>query len=191
MDQPDAAPPSGSLYPVTFTQRKRVVLLNAIKQGLTIRAACARAGVSKSTLYRVLAEDKEGTLQDAIDRAQGEAEARLVDAITTAAHTGETLTTPGGATKVMPGDWRAAAWLLEHHPQTREAYAGILRQKMQLSGDPDGPPVEIEVEGNLTTTERMAAVVTVLQRAGVMPIPQPGDQPLLLDTPPEPDGATE
>lgn len=173
-----------------FTQRKRAVLLSAIKEGQTVKGACARAGVGVSTYYEHLASDR--TLAEQVERARGEAEARLVDAITKSAHTGETVTTPGGAVTVKPGDWRAAAWLLEHHPHTRERYAAI--NKAQIGGDPDNPaPVMVEVEGSgaMSTMERMAAVVTVLQRAGVMPIPGPGDEPILLDSPPEPDGATE
>lgn len=173
-----------------FTPRKRVTLINAIKSGQTIKAACARANVSISTFYRHLSQD--GTLQEQVDRARGEAEARLIDAVTKSAHTGETVTTPGGAVTVKPGDWRAAAWLLEHHPHTRERYAAI--QKAQIGGDPDNPTaVPVEVLGgasDMTTTERMAAVVTVLQRAGVMPIPAPGDRPL-LDGPREPTEDTE
>lgn len=172
-----------------FTQRKRVVLLNAIKQGQTIRAACARASVHSSTFYDYLNNDAD--FQQQVERARGEAEARLVEAITNGAHTGETITTPGGTVKVMPGDWRAAAWLLEHHPHTRERYAAI--NKSQIGGDPDNPvPVPVDVTGGpeMTTVERMAAVVTVLQRAGVMPIPEPGE-PRLLNGPPEPTEDTE
>lgn len=168
--------------PHLFTQRKRVLLLEAFKAGQTVRGACARAGISNQTYYEHYNNEPEFAEQ--CDRARAESEAKLVDAITKSAHSGETVTTPGGAVTVRPGDWRAAAWLLEHHPATREQYAGILKSKVQMSGDPDGPPVQLEVEGQeMSTLERMAAVVTVLQRAGVMPIPEPGETKLIDVTP--------
>ena len=173
--------PERGLYPVTFTPRKRIALLHAIKSGQTVRAACARANISVPTYYRHLNEDL--TLQEAVNRARGEAEARLVEAITNGAHSGETVTTSGGQVTVKPGDWRAAAWLLEHHPHTRERYASI--NKTQLGGDPDNPtPVLVEVEGGgMPPAERFGAVIAVLQRAGVLP-----GEAILLPSPPEPEG---
>lgn len=188
MEQPDVQP--SSLYPVTFTERRKALLLTALRSGQTVKAACARAGVSPATVYRHLAQD--AAFQEQVERAKGEAEAKLIDAITKAAHSGETVTTPGGKVTVMPGDWKAAAWLLEHHPQTREQYAGILRQKVALGQDPDAGPVELDVStDSMNTMERMAAVVTVLQRAGVMPIPEPGQAGPLLLPGDDPDGTPE
>jgi hypothetical protein len=170
-----------------FTQRKRVVLLNAIKQGQTITAACARAGIGRVTFYDHYNGDPAFVAQ--VERAKGQAEAALVESITNGAHSGETIKTPGGQVTVRPGDWRAAAWLLEHHPNTRERYAPI--SKTQISGDPDNAtPVQVEVEGDgMNPMDRLGAVVTVLQRAGVLLTPHPGEV-ILLDGPPEPTGAT-
>jgi len=185
----EPAPDSAAVLPSRlFTARKRVVLLNAIKSGQTIKAACAVAGVHQATFYDHINVDDE--FRSAVERAKGVAESRLVEAVTKSGHTGETVVTPGGQVTIKPGDWRAAAWLLEHHPNTRERYAAI--SKNQISGDPDNPtPVAVDVAGDeMTTVERMAAVVSVLQRARVMPLPGPGDTVIDV-TPPEANGATE
>jgi hypothetical protein len=109
------------------------------------------------------------TFADSVVRARDEAEAKLLDAITKAAHTGETITTAGGAVVTKPGDWRAGAWMLEHHPHTKERYATIT--KAQVAGDPSNPaPVQVGMTVDLgpATIERLGQVVSILARAGVV-----------------------
>ncbi len=153
-----------------FTERKKVVFLAHLRRGQTIRAAAARAHTSEQTIHDHSRRDAEFAL--AITRAKDEAEAALVDSITKSAHSGDTVTTPGGTVTVKPGDWRAAAWLLEHHPHTRERYAELT--KMRVGGDPDAPPIhaQSEVLVGLTTPERIDAVLGILVRAGKLPLLQ-------------------
>lgn len=162
-----------------FSERKKTVFLNALKDGQTVRAAAARAGVDRSTIYHHMAKDS--TFASKVAQARDEAEARLLDAITKAAHTGDTVTTPGGTVTVRPGDWKAAAWLLEHHPHTRERYATLT--KMQMGGDPDNPtPIltETVVDVGPSTIERLGQVVGILARAGKVRYPEPGE-PIVID----------
>lgn len=149
------------------------MFLNQLRKGQTISGACAHAGFSRTSFYDAINADPTSDLTLQVERARGEGERRLVEAVTTAAHTGDTVTTPGGQITVKPGDWRAAAWLLEHHPATREKFAAI--QKQQLSGDPDNPvPIKtanMHVVGDYDMLERNARIVALMQQAGVLPIP--------------------
>jgi hypothetical protein len=85
---------------VTSAQTDR--LLDGLRKGMTRRAACAYAGFSRTTFYRMLDADK-GTLVTAIEKAEGEAEAVYTALVAKAA--------------MDPKSWTAAAWWLERrHP---------------------------------------------------------------------------
>jgi len=162
-----------------FSERRRAVFLTELRNGQTVRAAAARAGVSDVTVYRHMQGDD--TFSSAVARARDEAEAKLLDGITKAAHTGETITTAGGAVVTKPGDWRAGAWMLEHHPHTKERYATIT--KAQVGGDPSNPaPVQVGVTVDLgpATIERLGQVVSILARAGVVQLPAGGGGELTI-----------
>ena len=150
-----------------FTERKKVIFLTHLRRGQTIRAAAAKAHVGERTVFDHSSSDPQ--FAAAITRAKDEAEASLVEAITKSAHSGDTVTTPGGTVTIKPGDWRAAAWLLEHHPHTRERYAEIT--KMRLGGDSDAPPIQSQQETlvGITTPERVVAVIDILVKAGQLP----------------------
>lgn len=175
----------GRMTPRRLTPAARVVFLDAIRNGQTVRAAAGRARLTRESIYHEMRINPTFVLQ--VQVARDESEARLIDSVTKSAHTGETVTTPGGQVTVRPGDWRAAAWLLEHHPDTRERYAAI--NKAQIGGDPDNPtavPVEVVGASEGGTMERLARVVTVLQRAGVMPLPDPANPVIdVIDVTPE------
>lgn len=63
--------------------------------GCTRRAAAAVAGIHHSTLYEMMKADP--TFSDAVERAEGEAEATYLAAVANA----------------VPKSWQAAAWWLE------------------------------------------------------------------------------
>jgi len=162
-----------------FNERRRAIFLTELRNGQTVRAACARAGIDEATAYRHMQDD--ATFKDAVTRARDEAEAKLLDSITKAAHTGETITTAGGAVVTKPGDWRAGAWMLEHHPHTKERYATIT--KAQVGGDPSNPaPVQVGMTVDLgpATIERLGQVVSILARAGVVRLPSGDDGGLTI-----------
>jgi len=160
-----------------FNEARRSQFLLALIETGTIRGAAATIGVHFSTVYETAKKDP--TFADAIHRARGEWEQSLVQGIATAGIRGKVITRKGGAKVEEPGDWRALAWLLEHSPATREDYAGILRQKVEMGGSPDMPPIQVEqttsVEIGPDTMERLAAVVQVLLRAGKIRLPDPGE----------------
>ena len=81
-------------------------ILDAIRSGCSIEAACQSAGVSRATFYRW--RDQDEAFGDQVDKAIAESEVRLVRSIEAAGQS----------------DWRASAWLLERrfsHWSKREA----------------------------------------------------------------------
>jgi hypothetical protein len=104
---------------------------------MTRRAAAAAAGFSKTTLYRMLDNDTDGTLVTAMEKAEGQAEAAYSTIVANAA--------------ADPKNWTAAAWWLERrHPAD---YAK--RDKVEMSG-PDGGPIESRDVTALPDHERLA-----------------------------------
>lgn len=78
-----------------LTTARIEAILNALRTGCTRRAAAAVGGISHQTLYNWMAADL--TLVDAIERAEGEAEATFTAIVAQSA----------------PKSWQAAAWWLE------------------------------------------------------------------------------
>lgn len=163
--------------PDAFSPAKKTAFLLALTETGTITGAAARAKVHRSTVYEHARDDEDFRRQ--IDEARGEWEHSLVEAIAKAGVEGEVIQRRG--TKIIkPGDWRALAWLLEHSPATREAYAGIMKQKVELGGSPDLPPMQVEagavpVELGPDTMERLSRVVMVLLQQGLLRLPDPGE----------------
>lgn len=157
--------------------RKADFLLSLVELG-SLRAAAARSRVSYVTVYDHAKKD-EG-FREAIEDARGAYEAHLVQTIRTAATEGEVIETQSRRI-VKPGDWRAAAWLLEHG-YTRDQYAGILKQKVELGGAVDLPPVQLDsppdamqIDIGPDTMERLAVLVSALIGAGKLRLPDPGE----------------
>lgn len=170
--------PAKPADPDGFTAARKTAFLLALVESGTIRGAAARAGVHNTTVYAHAKDDPEFRAE--IEKARGEWEQSMVEAIAKAGVQGEVVQRRG-AKVIKPGDWHALAWLLEHSPSTREAYAGILRQKVEMGGSPDLPPIQTEhtetheIEIGPETMERLARVVQVLLRAGKIRLPDPGE----------------
>jgi hypothetical protein len=117
-------------------------LLGALRVGMTRRAAAGVAGFSKTTLYRMLDNDPDGTLVTAMEKAEAQAEATYSTIVANAA--------------ADPKNWTAAAWWLERrHPQD---YAK--RDKVEMSG-PDGGPIESRDVTALPDHERQALAAAI------------------------------
>lgn len=173
--------PGSSPVPVIhqFNGRKKAAFLLALAKTGSIRGAAARVGVNVSTVYKHAQNDQ--MFGDAIERARGDWEQAQLERIDLAANTGKVIERNNGTTITEPGDWHAASWLLEHAPFTRERYAGILKQKVEIGGDPDGAPIQtqatetIQIEIGPDMMERLASVVQVLINAGKLRLPDPGE----------------
>jgi len=112
-------------------------LLHGLRMGMTRRAASGYAGFSKSTLYRMLEDDPDGTFGTAIENAEAEAEATYSAIIAREA--------------AIPKNWTAAAWWLERrHPQD---YAR--RERLEMTGK-DGGPIDHRSIAELPDHERAA-----------------------------------
>lgn len=129
-------------------------LLNGLRHGLTRRAAAGAAGFSKTTLYRMLNDDPDGTLVTAMEKAEAEAEATYSTIIANAA--------------ADPKNWTAAAWWLERrHPQE---YAR--REKVEMTGK-DGGPLEHRDVSSLPDHEREALAEAIRRHLGGSEEPAP------------------
>lgn len=154
----------------TFNERKKAAFLTALVKTGSITGASARIGISRDTVYDHARKDP--AFADAIERARGQWEQSLLEKIESAGR---------GKNDSEPGDWRALAWLLEHSPASRDRYGGVLRQRVQVSGDPEGSPIRTEnvevraVEIGPDTMERLSRVVGVLARAGKLRLPDPNE----------------
>lgn len=112
-------------------------LLAGLRLGMTRRAASGYAGFGKSTLYRMLANDPDGTLGTEIEKAEAEAEATYSAIVAQAA--------------ADPKNWTAAAWWLERrHPAD---YAK--RERVEMTGK-DGGPIDHRNISDLPDHERQA-----------------------------------
>lgn len=163
-----------------FNGRRRAIFLTALAQTGSLRGAAARTNVNPSTVYDHA--QKDPTFAESIERARNEWEHALLEKIAKAAEMGTVTERKNGSRFVEPGDWRAAAWLLEHAPHTRDHYAGVMRQKVQLGGDPDNPiKVENVADAIPTTGERLGQVFALLVRAGVVRYPESGESGTVIE----------
>lgn len=85
--------------------------------------------------------------------------------IETAAN-GTTVLTPTGQTRGVPGDWRAAAWLME---RTNPEFAP--QSTTRVEGGATPIQVQHDIEHRLATPdpERIQKVMQLLVRAGTVP----------------------
>ena len=96
-------------------------ITDALRGGNTRRASCAVANISQDTLAVWLKEKPE--FSDAIEKAEGEAEAKMVSVIKLASDT----------------TWQAAAWWLERKHKAEWS------SRVEQTGA-DGSPVKVIVE---------------------------------------------
>ncbi|WP_448539831.1 terminase small subunit-like protein [Roseiflexus sp.] len=82
--------------PTKFTSERADIILDTLRRGASLAAAAAAAGVNPDTVLNWRRARRVFAI--AVERAMAEGALRALDAIWTAAES---------------GDWRAAAWLLE------------------------------------------------------------------------------
>lgn len=173
---PKPKPKVGGYQPNEFNEGRRAQFILALLETGSLRGASARAQIDVTTVYRHAEANPAFRAQ--IDEARNEFQQSLLLGILRAGVAGEVVERKGTKT-TKPGDWRALAWILEHHPSYRDDFAGILKQKVEVGGTAELPPIEVsttvDVEVGAATMERLAAVVQVLLRAGKLRLPDPGE----------------
>lgn len=120
-DRPETAPLRRRGRPTKDTVDRIEQITYALATGHTKRAAAAAAGVGHSTFYEWLRADPE--FAERVEQAIRLCERALVERIRLAASEGRVTRWYGANGEVVMErrefDWRAAAWLLEHHPALR------------------------------------------------------------------------
>lgn len=166
----------GGIQPFEITQAKKAEFLLELVETGSIRGAAARVGIAFKTVYRHAEKDED--FREAIDNARGEFEQATLRAIARAGVEGEVIERRGKKI-TKPGDWRALTWLLEHSPAYRESYAGVLRQRVEIGGSEDMPPIQTEqmeqVEIGPGTMDRLSSVIMVLVQNGILRLPDPNE----------------
>ena len=112
--------------PTKLTSEIQYTLIAALQEGASIAHACDYAGIDETTYHRWIKRGEEGADGDtefcefcqSVTRARGRG---VVTDLLTISHA------------VRAGDWKAAAWRLQHrYPQEYGA-------KLKISGDADHP----------------------------------------------------
>jgi hypothetical protein len=135
--------------PSKLTPELQDEIVKYVRVGNSVATAALLCGVERSTVFRWLALGRgarPGVLRDffiAMQEARAHAEAAALAMIRLAA---------GGA-EGKPGDWRAAAWYLEHCRPRRFRTV----QRTELTGK-NAAAIEIERSADEVTDEELAAI---------------------------------
>jgi hypothetical protein len=131
-------------------------LLKGLSLGMTRTAAAAHAGFSRTTLYRMIANDADGTLVTAIEKAEDSAEGTYTGIIAQAADK----------------NWQAAAWWLERRRPAEFAR----RERLEMTGK-DGGPIDHRSVSELPDHERAALAEAIRSHLRSQPEPAPRPAP--------------
>lgn len=136
-------------------------ILDALRAGNTRKAACAYAGIDLHTLARWSAA--HATFATAIEKAEADAETRMVAQIAKAA---------------SGGTWTAAAWWLERRRSEEYGRRDKVDTNIELTGK-DGGPIQSE-DVTLNDHDRATRILAVLERARSRASrPADGEEPAL------------
>lgn len=122
--------------PTKLTAQMQEAICTALEKGNTRTSAALLAGINRATLYRWMQE--HASFCDAIEKAEAEAQERLLHRIRVAAEVGMTVTRKDGEVVEYPGAWQAAAWILERRWPTQYGRTSTV----EMTGK-DGGPIEV------------------------------------------------
>jgi transposase len=166
MDEP--TPTNGKSAGQIAAYRSRIALfIAAVEDGASDRAAASVAGLGRATVHRWMTGERrwDEAMRSRVMRARAIRERRLMALVEAAAQPTIQMTRNGRAV-TAPGDWRAAAWLLE---RTNPEYAP--RGRVEYTGADGGPlAIEASVEHRLARPDegRLRRVMELLNAAGVL-----------------------
>ena len=144
--------------PTKLTPDVQYTLVFALQEGATVEHACDYAGIHKDTFYTWLKRAEAGEAEfadfaDAITRARGQGVVTDLSTISKA---------------VLAGDWKAAAWRLEHR------YPQEYGKKVQVQGDKDNP---LKVIHEMPAEQLEAKITALLAECGYAALPAAPDTP--------------
>lgn len=113
--------------PCLLTPKRKQIILDGIRKGLTRRLAAMKAGVGESTVYEWMRTKPE--FRQAIEDIEIEAAEKHLKNITDAGY----------------GDWRASAWILQN--RHREDFGKQVVEQRHTNADGSGP---VEVQGRMS-----------------------------------------
>ena len=145
--------------PSKLTSEIQYTLIAALQEGASIAHACDYAGIDAKTFYNWMQRGESGEEEDffqffqAVTRARGRG---VVTDLATISHA------------VRAGDWKAAAWRLQHrYPQEYGA-------KLNISGDADHP---VHVMQTMPQEQLDALIQRLLRETGYGTLAD-GEQPV-------------
>jgi hypothetical protein len=126
-----------------MTDERTNAIFDALRLGMTRRAAASLCGIHPATFYRMLEAD--ATFREGVEKAEGEAEARYTALVARAAED--------------PKTWTAAAWWLE-----RRRHADFAQhQRVDMTVDVRREAERLAGEFGLDADEIMAEAEAVLR----------------------------
>lgn len=133
---------------IRLTPLVQEAVVRVLRNGGTRTSAAGHVGVSRETFYRWL--NTRTTFRDAVEKAEHDCDVDLVVRIKAAA---------------VGGDWKAAQWLLEHHPRTRADWrANIDVNVSQLDA------MQVEVTHRLDASALVNPLVAIRELAEALDI---------------------
>jgi hypothetical protein len=136
--------------PTKLTPAVLTTLVFALSEGATIEHACDYAAIAPSTFYEWMKRGEGGDPEfleflETITRARGRGIVTDLSTISKA---------------VLAGDWKAAAWRLEHR------YPAEYGKKVQVRGDADNP---LTVLHRMPQEQLEAKIAQLLEQCGYAP----------------------
>lgn len=126
-----------------MTDQRTAAIFDALRLGMTRRAAVAMCDIHPSTFYRMLEAD--ATFRDDVEKAEAQAEARYTGLVARAAED--------------PKTWTAAAWWLERRRHTDFAQ----HQRVDMTVDVRREAERLAGEFGLDADEIIAEAEAVLR----------------------------
>jgi hypothetical protein len=142
--------------PTKLTLDVQTTLVFALSEGATLEHACDYAGIDPATFHRWMQRGAEGDPEfcefcDTVTRARGRGIVTDLSTISKA---------------VLAGDWKAAAWRLEHR------YPAAYGKKLTLAGDADNPVTLLHA---MPQADLDALITRLLRQTGYAGGPAPED----------------
>lgn len=152
--------------PLPDEVRERVLV--ALRAGATRSGAAAAVGIGTRTLFTWIADDEDYAAS--VEQAEAFFEAHATAQIRRAGEEAEVTEVFDGTGKltrrIVKRDWRATAWVMEHHPKHKKDWRTVYKTETELTG-PGGGPVQM---AGVVFTPEPEWVADYLQALAELPV---------------------